>query len=129
LNSWVNEINHSDDHNSDSEFDPSEHSDDDVSMTDDSDDVLIDQENSLDNDVPNFILQNDGVSDDDDSEDEEEEDDVVAAFISASSERNRNHPPNLSVDGSLIGGFSFHPNTNVIAIGLSTGDIAMYICF
>jgi hypothetical protein len=50
---------------------------------------------------------------------------VVAAFLSASSDRNRNHPPNLSV-GCLIGGFSFHPNTNVIALGLSNGDIAMY---
>lgn len=132
LNSWVNEINHdSDDHNSDSEFNASEHSEDDISMSDDSDDnILVDQENSLDHDVPNFNLQDGGEIDDDDNiedEEEEEEDDVVAAFISASSDRNRNHPPNLLVHGgSLIGGFSFHPNTNVIAIGLSTGDILMY---
>jgi len=54
---------------------------------------------------------------------------VVAAFLSASSDKNRNHPPNLSVGNALIGGFSFHPNTNVIALGLSNGDIDMYAKF
>jgi len=54
---------------------------------------------------------------------------VVAAFVSASTDKNRNHPPNLSVGNVLIGGFSFHPNTNVIALGLSNGDIAMYAHF
>ncbi|XP_050548501.1 WD repeat-containing protein 55 homolog, partial [Daktulosphaira vitifoliae] len=48
-------------------------------------------------------------------------------FIAASSERNRNHPPNLNVGSNvLIGGLSFHPCTNIIATGLSNGDISMY---
>lgn len=52
---------------------------------------------------------------------------MVEAFLSASSDKNRNHPPNLSVGNVLIGGFSFHPSTNVIALGLSNGDISMYV--
>lgn len=99
-------------------------------MSDDSDDLL----NEQDNEVPNLISVNGDDDDDDDIDEEEdeelEEDDVVEAYIAAtSSDKNRNHPPNLSVGGALIGGFSFNPNTNVIAIGLSNGDITMYILF
>lgn len=120
-------------------------------MSDDSDEVLHGRNHSSsdeystdhsssDDEVPEAVMINNEVpeavlidgeernSDDvEEAEDEEEEDEVVAAFISASSERNRNHPPNLFVGNVLIGGFSFHPNTNVIALGLSNGDISMYI--
>jgi len=114
-------------------------SDDDISMSDDSDDVdnlLNDIGHSSDDSLPNEVLvdaiiHRDDVEDEekeedeDDDEEEEEEDELVSAFISASTDRNRNHPPNLSVGNVSIGGFSFHPNTNVIALGLSNGDIAM----
>ncbi|KAL5235957.1 hypothetical protein ACI65C_003367 [Semiaphis heraclei] len=60
------------------------------------------------------------------SDNESSSDSSLAAFLSASSDKNRNHPPNLSVGNALIGGFSFHPSTNVIALGLSNGDISMY---
>lgn len=122
MNSWINE-----------------HSDDDISMSDESedgDDILSGLES--DDEIPEEILQpgediiNDdaeggGEEEDDDGDDdvEDEEDEVVAAFISARSERNRNQPPNLSVGNALIGGFAFHPDANVIALGLSNGDIAM----
>lgn len=127
MNSWINEHDYAEDHNSDSEFDPSEHSDDDISMSDDSDDVQNDH--SSEDDAPEVVLQ-DGQNrnnndNEEDVEDEEELDEVVAAFMSARSERNRNHPPNLFVGNVSIGGFSFHPNTNVIALGLSNGDISM----
>jgi len=137
LSSWIND--YADDHNSDSEFDPSDHSDDDISMSDDSDDgdnLQMDPDDSINDDIPIELLNredtNDNINSDveDNRESEtEEEDEVVAAFIAASSERNRNHPPNLSVGNVLIGGLSFHPNTNVIAFGLSSGDISMYVHF
>jgi len=154
LHNWVNDNVRAEDHNSDSEFDPSEHSDDDISMSDDSDDgdnIPIDSDDSMDDVIPIEILNRedindnnvDGEEEDDDEaeteeeddeeegeeEEEEEEDEVVAAFIAASSEKNRNHPPNLSVGNVLIGGISFHPNTNVLALGLSNGDISMYAHF
>lgn len=120
MNSWINE-----------------HSDDDISMSDESEDgydiVLSGLES--DDEIPEEIVQPDeDVNNDDaeiedeegeDEEEEDEEDEVVAAFISARSERNRNHPPNLSVGNVLIGGFAFHPDADVIALGLSNGDIAM----
>lgn len=98
-------------------------------MSDDSDDLL----NEQDNEVPNLISVNGDDDDDDDEEEDEEEfeeDDVVEAYMAATtSDKNRNHPPNLSLSGALVGGFTFNPNTNVIAIGLSNGDITMYILF
>ncbi|VVC32314.1 Hypothetical protein CINCED_3A025719 [Cinara cedri] len=130
-----------------------ENSDDDISMSDDSnneDNLYNGQENSTDDEVQEVIYvddsdtnddEDDDENDDDDDDEEEEEeeednenddeeqeevDEVVDAFIRASSERNRNHPPNLSIDDSLIGGLSFHPKLNVIALGLSNGDITMY---
>ncbi|XP_060836104.1 WD repeat-containing protein 55 homolog isoform X2 [Rhopalosiphum padi] len=115
--------NSDNDSSSDSSLDDEDVSDDDIEEQEggDDDDDDDDDEEEENNDG--------GGGNEDDDEDEEveedEEDEVVAAFLSASSDRNRNHPPNLSV-GCLIGGFSFHPNTNVIALGLSNGDIAMY---
>lgn len=85
-------------------------------------------DNSSSDEVPGAILldnENSNDNDDEDDDEEEEEDEVVAAFISASSEKNRNYPPNLSVGSNSICGLSFHPNTNIIALGLSNGDIAM----
>jgi len=102
---------------------------DDEDVSDDDIDELNDNDDDDDDDDEEENNDGGGGGDEDDDEEEEveeeEEDEVVAAFLSASSDRNRNHPPNLSV-GVLIGGFSFHPNTNVIALGLSNGDIAMY---
>lgn len=136
----MNDHDHVEDHNSDSEFDPSEHSDDDISMSDDSDDgdnIQIDPDDSTNDDIPIVLINREDINDnnvnvenEDDAEaetevEDEEEDEVVAAFIAASSARNRNHPPNLSVGNFLIGGFSFHPNTNILALGLSNGDISM----
>lgn len=134
LNSWINEEDQPD-HNSDNEFDPS--SDDDIiSMSDDSDDGQNSQNDSSDDEIPDVLQDDEDINDndvdnrdEDKEDDEEEEDEVVAAFISASTERNRNHPPNLSVGSALIGGLSFHPSTNVLALGLSNGDISMYVHF
>ncbi|CAH1725211.1 unnamed protein product [Aphis gossypii] len=109
---------------SDSSLDDEDVSDDDIEEFDDNDD----DDDDDDDEEENNDGGGDGDEDDDEEEEEveeEEEDEVVAAFLSASSDRNRNHPPNLSV-GVLIGGFSFHPNTDIIALGLSNGDIAMY---
>lgn len=121
-----------------------ENSDDDVSMSDDSnneDNIYNGRENSTDDEIQELIYIDDADTNDDDDVDEEEEeendnenedeeqeevDDVVEAFIRASSEINRNHPPSLFIGDSLIGGLSFHPKINVIALGLSNGDIAMY---
>lgn len=128
MNSWINE-----------------HSDDDVSMSDESEDVddIILSGLESDDEIPEEIVQLDEDVNNDDAErgeeveeeeeegeeeedeEEDEEDEVVAAFISARSEKNRNHPPNLSVGNVLIGGFAFHPDADVIALGLSNGDIAM----
>lgn len=122
----------------------SEESYDDESMSDISDDVLNGLLDDLSEDETSDVVLQDGEDADDDDDDDdgnddvaqeeeendvddEEEDEVVAAFIAASSERNRNHPPNLSVGNVLIGGFSFHPSANVIALGLSSGDISMYV--
>ncbi|XP_050546421.1 WD repeat-containing protein 55 homolog isoform X2 [Daktulosphaira vitifoliae] len=124
LNSWMNEHDYVEEQQSDIEFDPSEHSDDDVSLSNDSDDT-----DNMDNDVEDTSVdedENQVPNDYDNIEDDDEEDDVVAAFIAASSERNRNHPPNLNVGSNvLIGGLSFHPCTNIIATGLSNGDISI----
>lgn len=107
----------------------------------DSSDEISDFNSTTDEDIDNVNIEDQVEEDnneeeekeeeeeDDDDNDDEEEDDVVAAFISASSEKNRNHPPNLSVGNYQIGGLSFHPTTNVIALGLSNGDIAMYVYF
>lgn len=115
-----------------------EPSDDNISLSDESEDgydIILSGLES-DDEIPEEILQpGENVNNDDaegeeeeeevDEEEEDEEDEVVAAFISARSERNRNHPPNLSVGNVLIGGFAFHPDADVIALGLSNGDIAM----
>ncbi|XP_050433684.1 WD repeat-containing protein 55 homolog [Adelges cooleyi] len=114
----------------------------DVSMSDDSDDIdnMGDDTDGTSDDgdddddqnlVPNGCDDDDDSDsnddDDDDEDEEEEEDDVVAAFLAASSTRNRNHPPNLNVGSNvLVSALSFHPCTNVIAFGLSNGDISMY---
>lgn len=94
-----------------------------------SDVVLQDGEDTGDDDDGDDDDNDVGQEGEENDVDDEEEDEVVAAFIAASSERNRNHPPNLSVGNVLIGGFSFHPNTNIIALGLSSGDISMYVYF
>lgn len=89
-------------------------SDSDVSMTDsDSDDDVVADENETLND-----------SDSEDNAEEEEEDEVIQA-IRRENERKRDHPPDITCE-ELISDICFHPNEDVIAVSLLTGDVLLY---
>ncbi|KAG8230101.1 hypothetical protein J437_LFUL007645 [Ladona fulva] len=65
------------------------------------------------------------TQDKDANKSEEEEEDRVIQAIRKEQERVRDHPPDIRAD-SFIVDLSFHPQSNIIAAALITGDVSLY---
>lgn len=54
----------------------------------------------------------------------EDDDDVVQAIIAAT-KTTRVHPPDIVTEDFIVD-LSFHPNENILAVGIITGDVLIY---
>lgn len=75
---------------------------------------------SCDEDVEAESIENDEIVDDV----EEEEDEIIKA-IKKENQRQSDHPPVIQCE-DFITDISFHPNEDMIAVALITGDVALY---
>lgn len=115
----------------------------DLNLADNDDDAEDDEYEDVEEEETNVAENLDGASEDSEEEEEEEdeepkdsieelsigretkeEDDVVTAITKASQPQEKTKPPDLR-SSSMVADFSFHPNSDIIAVSNMDGEITM----